>query len=176
MGWSAIVETDFGDRYTLIQSGGVIGGKALFSFLAIVDSKCSHGHNADGAVAKWIIKFNEVSEHDFCETSAKLINAYYGGDWEYEDDQYNVFLLRNPGFEITEASFKRTLEEIREKWTEVNEIIEAVQALIVEFNKGYLEQTEWYVEPDTISDFEGLLQTLVLAKQRQAKKVRIRID
>ena len=53
MGWSAIVETDFGDRYTLIQPEGVIGGKALLSFLAIVDSKCNHGHDADGALAKF---------------------------------------------------------------------------------------------------------------------------
>src|SRR5215211_2261409 len=165
MGWNAIVETDFWDALKLIRPDGIIGGKAVLSFLTIVDSKCNHGHDAAGDIAKWIIKFNEVSGYDFCETSAKLINAYYGGNWEYEDDQYNIFQLRNPDFEITETDFKRTLREIRGKWTNIDEITKAVQVLTNEFKKGYLEQTDWYVEQDTIGDFEGLFQTLVLAKQ-----------
>ena len=66
--------------------------------------------------------------------------------------------------------------EIREKWTNIGELIEDLQILIGEFKKSYLEQTDWYVEQDTIGDFEGLLQTLILAKERQAKKVRIRIE
>lgn len=176
MGWSAIIETDFWDAFKLIRPDRMIGGKALLSFLTIVDSKCNHGYSGDDAVTSWIMRFGEESGFDFCRIITKLINAYYTGDWDYHDDQYNVFLLRHPGFEITETDFKRTLREIREKWTNIEELIEDLQILIGEFKKSYLEQTDWYVEQDTIGDFEGLLQTLILAKERQAKKVRIRIE
>jgi len=176
MGWSAIVETDFWDAFKLIRPDGMIGGKALLSFLTISDSKCTQEYSADNTIVSWIMRFSEKSGYDFCETLAKLNNAYYTGGWDYEEDQYNVFLLRYPGFEITETDFMRTIREIREKWTNIDELIEDIQVLIGEFKKGYLEQTDWYVEPDTIGDFEGLLQTLVLARERQAKKVRIRIE
>jgi len=176
MGWSAIVETDFGDRYTLIRPDGMFGGKALLSFLSILDSHCNDGYVNGDTVIDWITKFNEQSNCDFCETIRKLLNAYYAGDWDYKEDQYNIFRLRDPGFQITEADFKRTIREIREKWTNIAELIEELQVLIDEFQKGYLEETDWYVEEDTIGDFEGLLQTLILAKERKAKRVRIRIE
>ncbi|MEO5887496.1 MAG: hypothetical protein ABIQ77_07525 [Anaerolineales bacterium] len=176
MGWSAIIETDFGDRYTLIRPDGWFGGKALLAFLSILDSQCNLGHATDNSVAQWIVKFNEQSGYDFCETAGKLLHTYYGGDWDYEDDQYHIFRLREPGFEITEADFKKTIKEIREKWTNIADLIEDLQVLIGEFKKGYLEETDWYVEGDTIGDFEGLLQTLILAKERSAKRVRIRIE
>jgi len=48
--------------------------------------------------------------------------------------------------------------------------------LVGEFRKGYLKETDWYVGHDTIGDFEGLLNTLHLAKDRATKEVRIRID
>jgi len=176
MGWSAIVETDFGDRYTLIRPDGWSGGKALLSFLSILDSQCKYGHAVDNTVTSWITKFNEQSGYDFCETSRKLLNAYYGGDWDYEEGEYNIFRLRDPGFEITEAEFKKTIREIREKWTNIAELIEDLQVLVAEFKKGYLEETDWYVEEDTVGDFEGLFQTLALAKERKAKRVRIRIE
>jgi len=176
MGWSAILETDFWDTFKLIRPDGMIGGKALLSFLMIVDSECNYGYDADNTVVSWITNFNEQSAHDFCETFAKLINAYYTGNWDYEDDQYNIFLLRSPSSEITETDFKKTIREIREKWTNIDELIKATQILIGEFRKNYLEQTDWYVEQDMIGDFEGLLQTLMLAKERKAKTVRIRIE
>jgi len=174
--WSAIVETDIGDRYTVIRPDGWFGGKSLLAFLSILDSQCVLGYAADDAVANWIMKFNEQSGCDFCTTAKRLLNAYYGGDWEYQEDQYHIFKLREPGYEITEAQFKKTIREIREKWTKLAELIEDIQVLIGEFKEDYLEETDWYVEEDTIGDFEGLLQTLILAKQRKAKEVRIRIE
>ena len=176
MGWSAIAETEFGDRYTLIRPDGWFGGKALLAFLSSLDSQGNFGNVTGNTVHNWIVKFNEQSGYDFCETSRKLLNAYYGGDWDYEEDQYNIFRLRNPSFEIAEADFQKTIREIREKWTNLAELIEDLQVLIGEFKKGYLEETDWYVEEDTIGDFEGLLQTLILAKERKAKRVRIRIE
>ena len=176
MGWSAIVETEIGDRYTVIRPDGWFGGKALFAFLSILDSQCNYHYASDDTVSHWIMKFNEQSGYDCCETLRKLLNAYYGGDWDYEDDQYNLFRLREPSFEMTEADFKKTIREIREKWTNLVELIEDVQVLIGEFKKGYVAKTDWYVEEDTIGDFEGLLQTLILAKERKAEQVRIRIE
>ena len=176
MGWSATVETDIGDRYSVIRPDGWFGGKALLAFLSILDSQCNSGYAADDVVANWIMKFDEQSGYDFCETSSKLLNAYYGGNWDYEEDQYHIFRLREPGFEITEADFKKTITQIREKWTNLDELVKDLLVVIGEFKKGYLEETDWYVEEDTIGDFEGLFQTIILAKERKAREVRIRID
>ena len=61
-------------------------------------------------------------------------------------------------------------------WTDINEIIKIVNVLLGEFHKGYLKETDWYVEEDTIGDFEGLLNTLTLAKERGTSEIRIRIE
>lgn len=101
---------------------------------------------------------------------------YYSGNWDYQEDEYDFFVHRSPGLEMSELEFQRTVTEVREMWVEIHVLINDVRVLVSEFRKGYLKETDWYVEEDTIGDFEGLLNTLILAKERNAKEVRIRIE
>jgi hypothetical protein len=72
MGWTAFVETDFGQVFRVIRPDGLTGGKALLSFLTIAGSKCSTSNLAEEDVIAWIKDFNENSEFNFCDTLEKL--------------------------------------------------------------------------------------------------------
>jgi len=176
MGWMAFVESDTGEVLSVIRPDGFTGGKALLSFLTIVESGCSENSLVEENIIAWIKAFNKKSEFNFCDMVEKLKNAYYSGDWEYQDDEYSFFLHRSPDSEMSEFDFRRAIEEIREMWVDIHELISDIKVLVDEFRKGYLKETDWYVEQNTVSDFEGLLNTLILAKDRNAKEVRIRID
>jgi hypothetical protein len=176
MGWTAFVETDLGEIFRVIRPDGSTGGKALLSFLTIVGSGCSKRHLAEEDVIAWINAFNENSEFIFCDVLEKLSNVYFSGYWDYQADEYVFFLHRSPGSEMSEADFKRAVEEVRKMWTGIQELISDTKVLVNEFRKSYLRETDWYVEDDTLGDFEGLLNALILAKERDAKEVRIRIE
>ena len=77
---------------------------------------------------------------------------------------------------MSEADFKRAIEKVRRMWTDIQGLISDVKVLVDEFQKGYLKKTDWYVEQDTVGDFDGLLRALILANERNARKVRIRIE
>jgi hypothetical protein len=102
--------------------------------------------------------------------------VYYPGNWDYQDDEYDFFLHRSSDSAMSEADFKIAIEEVRNMWTDIERLIKDVRVLVNEFKRGYLKKTDWYVEQDTVGDFEGLLNALLLAKDRDAKEVRIRIE
>ena len=175
MGWIAFLETDTGDVLRIVHHDGLAGGKALLSFLTTAESSCSKGNRIEEDDFLWISDFNKNSGINFCETIEKLTHVYYSGDWNYQDDKYDLFINRFPNAEISKAEFIRTIKEIQEMWADIQSLIKDVELLINEFQKGYLKETDWYLEQDTINDFEGLLNALNLAKERNAKEVRIRI-
>ena len=156
--WMAFVETDLGEVIRVICPDGLTGGKALLSFLTIAESGCRKCNSAEEDVAAWIDDFNENAEIDFCDAVEKLNHVYY------------------PGSGMSEADFIRAIKDIREMWIDIQGLIKDVKVLVDEFKKGYLKETDWYVEPDTMGEFEGLLNTLLLAQNRNAKEVRIRIE
>ena len=174
--WTAFVETNFGEVIRVICPDGSTGGKALLNFLTITESGCRKDISTDEDVVAWINDFNENSGADFCDTVEKLIHVYYPGNWDYQDDEYDFFLHRSPGLGMSEIDFRRAIAEIREKWTDIQELIKDVKVLVDEFRKGYLKETDWFVAQDTVSDFEGLWNALILAKGRDAEQVRIRIE
>jgi|GEM_PF-2308795 hypothetical protein len=174
--WMAFVETDLGEVIRVICPDGSTGGKALLNFLTTAEAGCRKGNSAEEGVAAWIHDFNENSEINLCDTVEKLNHVYYSGNWDYEEDEYNFFIHRSPGSGMSEADFKRAIEEVRKMWTDIEGLIKDIKVLFNEFRKGYLKETDWYVEQDTVGDFEGLLNGLLLAKDRDAKEVRIRIE
>lgn len=178
MGWRAYVETDFGEVFCVLHSNGLLGGKALLCFLTITGSVCEKSYlTEDEKVVAWISNFNKHSEYDFCKTLEKLNNAYYPRGWDYQDDEYEFFLHRYPGSEMSEADFIKANKKVREMWTGIQELIRDLRIFIDEFKRGYLQETDWYVEEDTIPDFEALLNTLIYAKnERDAERARIRIE
>lgn len=176
MGWVAFIETDFGETLRVIRPDGRIGGNALLSFFTIAASGCDKNNFLIDELKPWVTKFNENSKYEFCSTVDLMNKAIYSGNWDYQDNEYDFFLYRSPGLEISEVDFKKTIKIINKKWTDIQELIRDITILVDEFKKGYLKETDWYVEQDTIGDFEGLLNTLILAKKRNAEKIRIRIE
>jgi len=172
----AFVETDLGEVVRIIRPDGLTGGKALLSFLTTSAVGCHKGDSAEEDIVSWVKDFNENSKIDFCRTVERLNRLYYSGNWDYQADEYEFFLQRSPSSEMSELDFQRAVKEVREMWADIHDLINDVRVLVSEFRKGYLKETDWYVEEDTTGDFEGLLNTLILAKERNAKEVRIRIE
>ena len=172
----AFVETDLGEVIRVVCPDGSTGGKVLLNFLTIAEAGCRKGNSVEEDVAAWINDFNENSEINLCDTIEKLNHVYYSGNWDYEENEYNFFIDRSPGSGMSEADFKRAIEEVRKMWADIEGLIKDVKVLVNEFRKGYLKETDWYVEQDAVGDFDGLLNALILAKARDTKEVRIRIE
>lgn len=177
MGWSAFVETEFGERFRLILPNGSTGGKSLLGFIQIAESGCENDLIPIEGLETWISRFNQSSLTQFCPLLSVLSKAMYTGDWEYDENEYEAFIMRHRMYKnITVDDFKRTIDEIADKWTDLDWIMDVVKSFIDEFEKGYLEETEWYSQIGTTNDFKALTECLHLAKERDTREVRIWID
>src|SRR5687768_17684095 len=93
--WMAFVETDLGEVIRVIRPDGLTGGKALLSFLTITVLGCRKGNPTEEDIVSWIDDFNENSEINFCTSLERLNHAYYPGNWDYQEDEYDFFLHRS---------------------------------------------------------------------------------
>ncbi len=94
----------------------------------------------------------------------------------YSSDEYDRFLAdwgRIYG-KISEAEFKKKLEEVEKMWTPIDELLPAVEE-IIRLLPQMGEDTHWYAAENTQPAFRGLLNTLKQAQNKGGKKVRILI-
>jgi hypothetical protein len=176
MGSTAYIETDSDEKFRLSLPIGLAGGKALLIFLDISGTGCFDDYPAEQGVRKWIGSFNDNAKKDFCSLLQIITHSYYAGDWDYQRDDFHKFIGNNPGFSITEEDYISTLETLDRKWTEIDKLINAVEAIYIEMTRGYLDNTDWFNSTDTKEDFQALVDSLRLAKDRGAKEVRIWFD
>jgi hypothetical protein len=176
MGSTAFVETDSGEKYNLLLDNGLSGGKAFLIFVDISETGCFDDYPAEEGVSEWIRSFESHSNKNFCHLIQLISHSYYGGEWDYERDDYQKFIRANPSYSISEEEFVSTLDALEQKWTDIDELIHAVEEIYLEMSKGYLEDTEWFNSSDTLEDFQALLESLRLAKDRGSEEVRIWIE
>jgi hypothetical protein len=94
----------------------------------------------------------------------------------YSPDEYDRFIAewgRIIG-RLSEAEFKKRLEDREKTWRPIDEILPAVEE-VVRLLPQMGEDTYWYVAKNTQPAFQALLNTLKQAQNRGGKKVRILI-
>ena len=173
MGFVASVETDVGDYLRVLHPDGQLGGKPLLSLLTALSDFCSASSNTDPNLRTWFEHLEAHLQGSICAVIAPLLNAHYDGEWDYRADEYILFQQRSPQMPLTEAEFRRILDQIAVRWGELEQVRSAVTLLRQVLTAVQPEQTWWY-DPDwTIRDLEALSQTLTLAGERHARQIRI---
>lgn len=144
-------------------------GKALLVILSVVEGYCDD-FASDDTFAALAAKLNDAS---LCTKVAPLRQAYYSGDWEYAEDEYEFFKKRYPNLTIAEYQFKKAVQQIKAKWTDIKAVIDSVDILESLFD-NIVPDSDWYNPIDITDDLKALKQTLQLLQSRGAEKIRIK--
>jgi hypothetical protein len=169
MSFVAFVETDNSDPLRVRHSDGRLGGNALVTFLVPLSAYCS-GIKVPSEVQQWFSKFEVEAKGEICI----LAEAFYGGKWDYNEDEYEKFLRESPELPLTQEEFKKTIREVMQKWADIQRLLTSVNKLISMFERANLDASPWYDPKWTMNDFQALAQTLSLAVERGAKRARIK--
>lgn len=171
----AVVESDIGDILNVLQSKGRIGGKGVLSFLTGLSWYCSES-DVEADMQRWFSKLEAYTKEPLCHLTQPLLQSFYSGDWDYNEDEYKFFLHRTRDTTVTEEKFKETVQQVRQKWVDAEPLFAGVNELTGALAEAELEATWWYEPGGTDADFQALSQTLSLAIQRRAQRVRIKFS
>jgi len=168
-----MVETNIGERLIALHTDGRIGGKAVLSFLAALSLYCAEAQvNED--MLQWFSRLETVAKGSIRGITRSLIQSFYGGYWDYGEDEYEWFLHRTRDTTVTEDAFKETIRQVQEKWVDVEDILGGTNRLVQLLTEAEPESTWWYAPGITEADLRALAQTLELAAARKAQRVRLR--
>ncbi|OGO36355.1 MAG: hypothetical protein A2W35_03345 [Chloroflexi bacterium RBG_16_57_11] len=170
MGFFAFLEVDNGESLSIDRENGINVGKPLISFLEPYSSAITHSEGSPKL--RWFSRLEEQSSVNL----RVLTEIYYGEDMLYSPDEYDRFIAewgRIIG-RLSEAEFKKRLEDREKTWTPIVEMLPAVEE-VVRLLPQMGEDTHWYVAENTRPAFQALLDTLKQAQNRGGKKVRILI-
>jgi hypothetical protein len=183
----ASVETDRGEIFRVLLPDGTTGGKALLSFYTGLKVYCSvieaevpdtQQHFTDAertGIRQWFLRFEANAKEPICRLTRLLDRSLYSGDWDYDEDEYELYLHRYPEGPPTEDEFRNAVQQVREKWVDVRLLLAGVDELVKMLVKTGPEATWWYEPGLTEVDFRALTQTLSLADERGAERIRINI-
>jgi hypothetical protein len=172
MGFVASIETDIGDNLRLLHADGQLGGKALSSLLTALGNLCPE--TDDRELHVWFERLESHAGISICMLTAPLLGAWYAGEWDYRDDEYDIFRHRSVQMALSEEEFKQTLQQIAARWGDIEQLHTATDVLLQSLTEAQLEATWWY-DPDwTLRDLRALAQTFTLAAERHATQARIK--
>jgi len=176
MFWTISIESDLKENLRVRGQDGHSGGEALVDFFNPLDLYCKGNLELEDTV--WFEKLDSHMNNKLCEYTNSFRESIYAGDWNYEEDEYNFFMQRNPEYIpiMNEASFRQTIIDIKQKWRNIQSVMNGVAKLVDGMKNGELESTYWYEPNASIREFEALYYTLFLHSERGAETVRIRIE
>ncbi len=170
MGTYLYLEVDSGERLSINNHEGLNVGKALIAFLNLLS--IYEDVLDDATEQSWFRRFETQSRFDL-----KILgNAVYSGNWEFQENEYERFLActdDNP-FK-NEKEFREGMQSLDNKWTSIELAIEVTNEMIRVF-KNMNNEEHWFTSTDVGDSFQGLLETLLLAKQRNGREIRIEAE
>ncbi len=175
MFWTIRVESNLGEVFCAQDQFGNLAGEALVDFYNPLDLYC---HQQSNELEKaWFDKLNNEMNGKLCQYIEPFLKSVYAGDWNYEEEEFAIFKLRDPSLaeKIGEEGFRHTVRQIKNKWTEIREITMGIEELIRSLEHIQAESTYWYEPSVTVGEFKALISTLEIHSERGADIVRIKI-
>jgi len=163
------LEVNNEEIYKIMRSDGLSAGKAFMNFV-IFYSNWRNNYSDSPLVSDWFTKLESLLNADLI----LLDDIAYSGSYFKEQVERFVLSKEDSDFNDKEKYFEWK-SKIDEMWTPIDSLIILVQELIKIFPE-LGNETEWYSPIDTILDFEALLDTLHLAKDRGGTEARIIAD
>ena len=163
------LEVDTGEILQIIRLDGDFAAKSLLNFLNIYsDYESIHAKESEEHI--WFKRFEDLSRIDL----RILWDIIYAGDWNFGVEEYERFKRcadYNP-FQ-NEEEFIKEINSINNLWKPIDEVIKVVEEvlrILPEMN----DENYWFDSHHTQIDFQGLLNTLILAKERYGNEVRLK--
>jgi hypothetical protein len=169
MGVDLELEVDTGDVLQILRPDGRFGGKAIYA-LSSIYLNYTVLFKSGSWEFEWFSKLDKLTEKD----PGLIDRIMYSGNWNYDEEDYERFRACEGLYQdISKTDFIRTVREVVNLWTPIDDVIAVVSELVEVLPKMGTE-TDWFSPQDTIEDFHGLLNILILAKSRRGQNVRIR--
>lgn len=163
------LEVDTGDVLQILRPDGGFGGKAIY-VLASIYSNYKDLFKSGAWEFGWFRKLDQLTQKD----PGVINRILYAGNWNYAEEDYDRFRAYEASYQsLSKADFLKTVRKVANLWTPIDEVIEVVSELVGVLPKMGAE-TYWFSPHDTMQDFCGLLNALVLAKARCGRNVRLR--
>lgn len=167
----AAVESDSGEMLNVQHPGGIIGGNLILSFWLGLQDYCA---GEDLESIKWIKELDSRSDEPLCSLFQPLRASLCDGNWDYEEDEYDVYLRRTPEPKLSAQEFLKTVTEHKDTWVDIHALTRCVNKLI-ELLQIEPMDNPWQDIKSLLADFEALRHTLTLLAKRNAREVRIKI-
>ena len=169
MGANLELEVDIGDVLQILSTNGIRCGKAVAA-LSMLFPNYKELYDPETWEYAWFKKLDELTQYD----PGLISRITYSGNWEYGEHEYERFRRREAMFSnLTKEEFLHSIGAVANMWTPIETVIETVRELIRVLPKMG-KTTDWFSPQDTLEGFGGLLNTLLLARQRGGKAVRFR--
>lgn len=169
IGFSLYLEVNTGDVLQILRPDGGFAGNGLINFFNMYSNYEDH-YQKDRVEYQWCKRFESLTR-----TNLRIFwNILYAVEWDYGEEEYERFKKCTDYDPFKdEEEYKTAIRAINNLWKPIDDVIKAVEETL-RILKEMGEETYWFSPIDTVQEFEGLLQTLSLAKQRYGKEARLK--
>ncbi len=163
----AYLETDVSEKIRIALPDGRVVGKLLSGFLLAMLNFLTIS-NPDKEIKNWFqLLKNQTPD------ITPFSNIWYGGEWDYSEDDYEKFLNDAPQMQIPKEEFLSIIRQVKTKWSDVDIIYDIVKSLNLLLSKNSFPPTWFYIPGETEKELKALENALLKAKHIGAKKIRI---
>lgn len=173
MDFTATVEASNGDMLSVLDANNQLCGDFLASLFLSLRNYCS----VPDEFNQWLSQLDNNLEISLCDLVEPLINSFYSGNWDYNPNEYDVYVRQegNIPIPITEKQFKDTIEKINSLWKDVEIINSVVTNLIVAFQQLDSNAKNIPYEPEKyLEELISLSKILNIFLSRGIKKIRLK--
>lgn len=168
------VETIDCERLKVLRTNGFHTGKPFDSFMTIAGTYCTRPNASEPEVIEWFSVF-EDDAGNLCQSLQVLDKAYFGGDWDYGEDEYEFWCRRNPNMAMGEGAFRVAIQQVAKKWTPIAEIQRSVDSLLEILQRAKPRETFFFHPAETVKDIEAVANTISILAPRCPVDCKVRI-
>jgi hypothetical protein len=165
------IDAEHDKEIEVVLENGRTAGKAISCFLSTLSCYLDPKISNENEVTEWFSGVEESISNINC-----LADSLYHGDWNYNPDDYERFLIETSLTTISKEKFISSVHQVDEKWKDIRETVETVDELIslLQCNPGKFTNT-WFFDQDySLREFKALARGLQLGINQGAHKVRLR--
>ena len=169
MSFRARLETNNNDVFPLLLSDGTTGGNALLALLVPLELFCRG--EAESEVQIWFTELE--SKHTLCQITEPLLQSWYDGNWQYQEDEYERYLQEHAHTPMTEETFRETIHTLNSRWSATQPLRASTEALLQRLTSVDRTATCWYHPQATPLELQALIDTIERAEENGATLVRV---
>lgn len=150
---------------------GTFSGASLENFLIGLSAYYSSNQKVPNGLDELNFFLPVVSKISNLEL---LSNVWYEGDWDYQDNEYEKFLVNSPNMPLPQDEFEKCIHQMRDKWTNPFILLEILIQLQDELLQNPIEDTWFFDQKCTMADLSALISALQNLKLDKNERIRLK--